>query len=341
MSKYLKALVGLMLLLAVGVVVAYRIFFGVTAPKTEIIYVSSADLQNRGYGSIVDSLIYPYISHRQAFDLYAQYLELPQRIKAGRYEIREGMNVVEIVRMLKLGMQKPTTLIFNNIRTPEQLAGRLASQIEADSIAILTAFTSPEILESVGVKSKEELISIFIPNTYEIYWTISPESLIVRMNNEHSKFWTSERDSKRKVLGMSRLDVSTLASIVYEETAKVDEMARVAGVYVNRLKRGMLLQADPTVKYALGDFELKRVLFKHLKHDSPYNTYMYGGVPPSPIAMPSIAAIDAVLNYEKHNYLYFCARPQFDGYHNFATTLQQHNANSRAYSAELNRRNIK
>ncbi|MFR9602453.1 MAG: endolytic transglycosylase MltG [Rikenellaceae bacterium] len=331
----------MVLLMAVGVGVAYRIFFSAAAAQTEVIYISSADLQSRGYESIVDSLIYPLITHHRAFDLYAQHLDLSQRIKAGRYEIREGMNVIEIVRILKLGVQKPMTLIFNNIRTPEQLAGRLASQIEADSLSVLSALSSPEVLGSVGLKSKEELISVFIPNSYEVYWTTSPEKLIARMKSEHSKFWTPQREAKREELGLSRLEVSTLASIVYEETAREDEMARVAGVYVNRLKRGMLLQADPTVKYAMGDFELKRVLFTHLKYDSPYNTYMYGGVPPSPIAMPSIAAIDAVLNYEKHKYLYFCARPQFDGYHNFATTLQQHNANSRAYSAELNRLKIK
>ncbi len=321
--------------------VAHRIFFGVAVEKTEVVYISSSDLQNLGYESVVDSLIRPHLSRHRAFDLYAQYLELPNKIRSGRYEIKEGMNVIEVVRMFKLGVQKPMSLIFNNIRTPEQLAGRLASQIEADSVSILSAFGSPDILSNGGFKNKEELMSVFIPNTYEIYWTISPEKLVERMVSEYNRFWNTDRDAKRNVLKLSRLEVSTLASIVYEETAKVDEMPRVAGVYINRLRRGMLLQADPTVKYALGDFELKRVLYKHLKYDSPYNTYIYAGVPPSPIAMPSIAAIDAVLNYEKHNYLYFCARPQLDGYHNFAQTLSQHNANSRAYSAELNRLKIK
>ncbi len=324
-------------------VVAYNFFFGSAVEKSEVIYVSSADLADLGYHAVADSLILPSISNsnRAAFEFYSTYLELPERIKPGRYEIAEGQSVMDVVRMLKLGIEKPTHLTFNNIRTPEQLAGRIAEQIEADSIEILKCFDRAEVLDMAGVKNRMELMSIFIPNTYEVYWSTSPQKLLERMNREHKQFWTQSREEKRKALNLSQLEVSTLASIVYEETAKQDEMPRVAGVYLNRLKIGMKLQADPTVKYAMGDFELKRILFKHLEYDSPYNTYKYGGLPPTPIAMASIAAIDAVLNPEKHNYLYFCARPEFDGYHNFARTLREHNANSRAYSAELNRRKIK
>lgn len=321
--------------------VGYNNFFDSAVKKTQIIYISSADLRDVGYRTVVDSLIFPHISHHKAFDIYAKHLDLPKRIKPGCYEITTQQSVIDIVRMLKLGVEKPINLTFNNIRTPEQLAGRVAQLIEADSIEILTALGSKEVLDRVGVKSREELMSIFIPNTYEVFWSISPQKLVDRMNREYNNFWTESRDERRKSQKLSRLEVSTLASIVYEETARNDEMPRVAGVYLNRLKIGMKLQADPTVKYAIGDFELKRILFKHLDYDSPYNTYMYGGIPPTPIAMPSIVAIDAVLNPEKHNYLYFCARPEFDGYHNFARTLREHNANSRAYSAELNRRNIK
>ncbi|MFI3293761.1 MAG: endolytic transglycosylase MltG [Rikenellaceae bacterium] len=341
MNKFLKAFGVLFLLSAVAVGVAYNKFLGSVVEKSEIIYISTADLKNVGYRVVVDSLILPHISNRLAFETYAKRLDLPERIKPGRYELSEGQSVIDIVRMLKLGIEKPTQLTFNNIRTPEQLAGRMAQQIEADSIEVLNVLGSEEVLSMVGFKNRKELMSIFIPNTYEIYWSTSPQKLVARMNREYQNFWTQSREEKRKLLNLSRLDVSTLASIVYEETIKSDEMPRVAGVYLNRLRIGMRLQADPTVKYAMGDFELKRILFKHLEYDSPYNTYKYGGLPPTPIAMPSIAAIDAVLNAEKHSYLYFCARPEFDGYHNFAKTLSEHNANSRSYSKELNRRNIK
>ncbi len=341
MSKFFKAFIAVATLAAVGVGVAYSNFFGASAKEDVIIYIGAQDIENFGYEKLADSLILPVISHRTAFELYAERLNLKNTIRTGRYELKKGMSVIKIARMIKLGIQAPTTLTFNNIRTPEQLASRLSKQIDSDSTEVITALRSSELLSEMGMKSAEELMSIFIPNTYEIYWNTSPEKLIKRMKVEHDRFWTPTREIKRKKMNLSKLEVSSLASIIYEETAKTDEMARIAGVYVNRLKRGMLLQADPTVKYAIGDFELKRVLFKHLKYDSPYNTYVYGGVPPTPIAMPSIAAIDAVLNYEKHNYLYFCARPQFDGYHNFARTLSEHNANSRAYSTELNRLKIK
>lgn len=321
--------------------VACHIFFSAATTTSQIVYISSKDLQSLGYDKVKDSLLMPHISNHVAFDMYATRLDLAKSIKPGRYQIHEGQNVVDIVRMLKLGLQSPIRLTFNNIRTPAQLAGRIAEQIEADSMEVVSVLSAEEVLDKIGVKTTNELISIFIPNTYEIYWTTSPVRLVERMKREYDSFWNNERETKRKGLNLSRLEVSTLASIVYEETAREDEMARVAGVYVNRLKRGMKLQADPTVKYAMGDFELKRILHKHLKYDSPYNTYMYAGLPPSPIAMASIVAIDAVLNYERHNYLFFCARPEFDGYHNFAQTLRQHNANSRAYSAELNRRKIK
>ena len=225
-------------------------------------------------------------------------------------------------------------------RIPAQLAQKLARQIDADSTAIMQVLTSPEVARGVGFDSVT-LFSMFIPNTYEFYWTVTPEEFVQRMKREYDRFWTPGRDALRERSGLSRLEVMTLASIVYEETRKTDEMPRIAGVYVNRLRKGMPLQADPTVKYAMQDFGLRRILHKHLKYESPYNTYRNKGLPPSPICMPGIDAIDAVLNYEVHDYLFFCARATFDGYHNFARTLREHNANARAYSAELNRRKIK
>ena len=251
------------------------------------------------------------------------------------------MSVIDVVRMLKLGLQTPVKVTMNNVKTPAQLAGKLSRQIEADSASLASAFMDGATAERLGFSSPLTMFSIFLPNTYEFYWTVTPEDFIDRMYKEYKKFWTGERDEKRKRSGLNRVEVSTLASIVYEETRKTDEMPRIAGVYMNRLRKGIPLQADPTIKYAMQDFGLRRILYRHLKYESPYNTYLHRGLPPSPICMPSIAAIDAVLDYEQNDYIYFCARPTFDGYHNFARTLAEHNANARAYQRELNKRKIK
>ena len=227
------------------------------------------------------------------------------------------MNIVQVARMLKLGLQTPVRVTINNVRTPAQLAGKLARQIEADSATIVGALTDPATARKAGFDSVT-LFSMFIPDTYEFYWTVSPAQFIERMRREYDRFWTPQRDAKRQRSGLSRLEVMTLASIVYEETRQSDEMPRIAGVYINRLRKGWPLQADPTVKYALQEFGLRRILHRHLKYPSPYNTYINKGLPPSPICMPGRNAIDAVLDFERHDYMFFCARPTFDGYHNFA-----------------------
>ena len=251
------------------------------------------------------------------------------------------MSVIEIVRMIKLGLQTPVNVTMNNVKTPAYLAGKLARQIDADSVELVKAFTAKQKAKELGFENPLTMFSIFIPNTYEFYWTVTPEEFIERMHKEYKRFWENGRDQKRQRTKLNRVEVATLASIVYEETRKVDEMPRIAGVYINRLRKGIPLQADPTIKYAMQDFGLRRILYRHLKYESPYNTYLNRGLPPSPICMPSIQAIDAVLNYEQHDYIFFCARPTFDGYHNFARTLSEHNANARAYQRELNKRKIK
>ncbi len=291
------------------------------------------------YEALTDSLM-PHLKHRAAFRLYARHLDLEHTFKAGHYCFTPKMDVIRIVRMLKLGEQTPVNVTLNNVRTPAYMAGKLAGQIDADSVEIYRVLTDPATAQRVGFDSVT-LFSMFLPDTYECWWTTTPDELVDRFKREYDRFWTQERDAKRKRSGLSRLEVMTLASIVYEETRQTDEMPRVAGVYINRLRKGMKLQADPTVKYAMQDFALRRILHKHLKYDSPYNTYVYKGLPPSPICMPGKNAIEAVLNYEEHNYLFFCARPTFDGYHNFARTFAEHKRNARAYSAELNRRKIK
>lgn len=268
------------------------------------------------YEEVVDSLM-PRMRHRAAFHRYARRINLPETFKAGHYLLKPGMNVIEVARMLKLGLQTPVRVTINNVRTPAQLAGKLARQLDADSAALLRVVTSERVARELGFDSVT-LFSMFIPDTYELWWTTTPEELVRRMKQEYDRFWTPVRDAKRKRSGLSRLEVMTLASIVYEETRKTDEMPRIAGVYINRLRRGIPLQADPTVKYALQDFTLRRILHRHLKTQSPYNTYIHRGLPPSPICMPGKNAIDAVLDFEQHDYIFFCARR-----HSTATTTSR------------------
>lgn len=331
----LLILLGVLLVLVVAGVVVQRQFYANAVEQEYELFVS----RRADYAEVTDSLM-PRLRHRWAFGVYAKRIDLGQTFKPGHYELKPGMSVIEVARMLKLGLQTPVRVTINNVRTPAQLAQKLARQLDADSTILMQVLTSGEVARTVGFDSVT-LFSMFIPDTYEFYWTVTPRELIERMKHEYDRFWTPERDAQRKRSGLSRLEVMTLASIVYEETRKTDEMPRIAGVYINRLRRGIPLQADPTVKYAMQDFGLRRILYRHLKYPSPYNTYVNKGLPPSPICMPGINAIDAVLGFEQHDYIFFCARPTFDGYHNFARTLREHNANARAYSAELNRRKIK
>ena len=320
---------------AVAVAAAF-VMFRTNALKEPVnLYIS----RKADYQTLCDSLL-PKVKYTAAFELYAKRLNLEKSFKPGYYRLEPSMDVIRLVRVLKLGEQTPINLTINNVRIPAQLAGKLAAQIDADSVEILRVLNDPATAKRVGMTSKT-LFSIFLPDTYSSYWTTTPDEWVDRMKREWDRYWTEEREAKRKRAGLTRLEVMTLASIVYEETRQTDEMPRVAGVYMNRLKKGMPLQADPTIKYAMQDFGLRRILHKHLKYPSPYNTYINKGLPPTPICMPGKNAIEAVLNYEKHNYLYFCARPTFDGYHNFATNYSDHLKNARAYSAELNRRKIK
>lgn len=259
-------------------------------------------------------------------------------IKPGRYLLKKGMNTNQMVNMLRAGEQAPLNVTFNNIRFKEELAGKISHYIQADSLSLLMLFDDYAKIESYGF-TPETYKAMFIPNTYRFYWTTTANQFADRMKQEYDRFWNSVRKEKAEKLGLTPVQVATLASIVQEETAKTDEMERIAGVYMNRLKRGMLLQADPTVKYAAGDFTLRRVLNVHLEIDSPYNTYKYAGLPPAPINFPEVTAIDAVLNFEKHDFLYMVAREDFSGYHNFSRTLAEHNRNAAKYHQALN--NIK
>lgn len=275
----------------------------------------------------------------KAFKWVAKKKKYASMIKPGRFALKKGMNSNQVVNILRSGLQEPVNVTFNNCRFNEDLAGKVSKYIQADSVSILQLFSDEEKIKEFGF-TPETFRAMFIPNTYEFYWTTTADEFARRMKTEYDRFWNDERKKKAEDIGLKPVEVIILASIVQSETAKKDELKTVAGLYINRLKKGQLLQADPTVKYAVGDFSIKRVLNTHLEIDSPYNTYKYPGLPPGPINFPEIAAIDAVLNYEKHNYLYMCAREDFSGYHNFASTLAEHNRNAANYRAALNKNKI-
>lgn len=260
-----------------------------------------------------------------------------ENVHTGHFIIKKGYSAKNIADILVASMQTPVKVVINSTRTTEQIAASISSQLMLDSATIASKLNDMDYLKSKGF-DKESVFYLIIPNTYEFYWNVSIDGFIERIIKERDAFWNESRKEKAARIGLSPEEVMTLASIIEEETAKNDELPIVAGLYINRLKRGMLLQADPTVIYALGGERPKRVLKKHLETDSPYNTYKYAGLPPAPIRFVNIKSIDAVLNYSKHNYLYMCAKEDFSGYHNFATTLSQHNANAARYQRALSRR---
>lgn len=260
-------------------------------------------------------------------------------VKPGKFLIQPSFNNRELIGLLRSGNQTPIKFTFNNVRTIKDLAGRFAERLESDSMAFINAFTDSVTLDKHGYTS-ENVLSTFIPNTYEFYWNATPEQVFDKMRNESKKFWNEERTSKLNQTVFTKKDVYTLASIIQKETNRNSEKPIMAGVYINRIQRGIPLQADPTVVFAVGDFGIRRVLNKHIAIDSPYNTYKNTGLPPGPICMPDISSIDAVLNYEKHKYLYFCASPSEAGGHVFAKTLKEHNRNANAYRRWLNKRKI-
>ena len=263
-----------------------------------------------------------------------------KNIKPGKYKITKGLSNIELVRLLRSGKQEPIKLTFQNIRLKTDFAGYIGKNFEIDSSAFLNMLDSIDLVRQYGF-DEETIFCMFIPNTYELYWNTSKEKFFERMQKEYVKFWHTERLAQAKAIGLSPVQVSILASIVDQEALLNREMVRIAGVYMNRLNRGIKLEADPTVIFANGDFTVKRVLYKLLQKDSPYNTYKYIGLPPGPICMPSVAAIDAVLHFEKHNYIYFCAKEDFSGLHNFASNVTEHQMNARKFQQALNNRGIK
>lgn len=287
------------------------------------------------YQQVIDSLKkHDLIINYKALDWVAKRKKYAQSIKPGKYLLDWGLNSNQIVNMLRAGNQQPVNVTFNNLRYLTQLAGDVAKYIQPDSLELITKFDDPETYRRYGF-NKYTFPCMFIPNTYEFYWTTTADQFLERMWMEYKRFWNPDRRGKAQAMGLTPEEVMTLASIVQEETNKNDEKPIVAGVYLNRIRRGMLMQADPTVKYALHNFSLKRILNSHLAVDSPYNTYKYPGLPPGPINFPEISSIDAVLNAANTPYIYMCARSDFSGYHNFAKTLAAHLQNARKYKEAL------
>lgn len=290
---------------------------------------------NASYEQVIDSLKkHQIIINYRAFNWVAKQKNYARMIKPGKYLLDKGLNTNEILNMLRSGNQQPVLVTFNNLRFIDELAGAVAKYIQPDSMTLLQKFTDPAVIEKFGF-TKYTFHCMFIPNTYEFYWTTTPEQFLERMSMEYKRFWNEERINKAKELGLTPEEVMTVASIVQEESNKKDEKPIIAGLYLNRIKRGIPLQADPTVKFALGNFRIKRVLNSHLAIDSPYNTYKYPGLPPGPINFPEIASIESVLHAAKTPYIYMCARQDFSGYHNFSKTLSGHIENARKYKAAL------
>lgn len=346
MKMFKKIIISILLIgLGIGAYIGYTMYTRIYKPnvtltksKTAYFYIKTGsnftDVANELYEG-------GYIKNRTSFEWVSEKKSnFTKNIKPGKYLLKEGMSNNELVDLLRSGKQEPVNLSFDHIRTVKELAGKLSKNIEADSISIYSLLTDKDFVSKYGLDNKN-ILTLFIPNTYDFYWNTSAEEMVKKMAVEYKSFWTEERKQQAKKMNLTQSEVSILASIVQsEQSVRADERPRVAGLYINRLRIGMRLQSDPTVIYAVGDFDIKRVTGKYLAFDSPYNTYKYLGLPPGPIVLPSIKSLDAVLNYEKHNYIYMCAKEDFSGYHNFAVNFSEHQVNARKFQQELNRRNI-
>ncbi len=320
---------------------AYHKIYQKNTIKEDFIYVKT--------GSTFDDLIKeitPFVKDTTSFKWVAEKKKFT-KIRSGKFKIINGLSNNNLINLLRSGKQTPVKVAFNNQQTLAELAGRIAQQIEPDSISLLNSFTNTAFLNKIGF-TKQEALGMFIPNSYEIYWNTTSDKFRDRMYKEYQKFWNKKRLEKAKKLNLSPKQVITLASIVHKETTRNDERPIVAGLYLNRLRDKWPLQADPTIIYAMKqkygqDFEMRRVLYKNIEDikDSPYNTYKVNGLPPSLIAMPDISAIDAVLNAKNHDYFFMCASVTKIGYHEFAKTLAQHNANRKKFIAKKDKQGIK
>ena len=328
-------------LLIYGFILARQIFSKNTkfSEKELYIYVPTGSSYED-----VKKIITPFVENMERFESVANKRSYPDNVKPGRFLFTKGMNSYDLVKALRSNI--PVKLAFNNQERLENFAGRVGSQIEPDSLTLLKTFKDSIFLKENGF-TEDNVLAVFIPNTYEVYWNISAEKFRDKMIKEYRNFWNKERVAKAAKQGLTPIEATILASIVHKESVKKDERPRIAGVYLNRLRAQMPLQADPTVIYAIkkksNDFDqvIKRVFYNDLTMSSPYNTYVNIGLPPGPIAMPDITALEAVLNPEKNNFIYFCASVERFGYHEFAATLEEHNKNAKKYSDWINSQGVK
>lgn len=301
------------------------------------LYIKTGSTYEQVLQTIQDSAIVKNIT---SFKRMAKWFSLSENIHPGRYEIKEGMGNYTIVNMIKKGQQSIVKLVINKLRTKNDIIRKLSSQLEPDSLSWVVLLNDKNFLVKNNIDSNQ-LQCLVMPNTYEFYWNTTPQKVFDKLLAYKEKFWNEERKSKAQKMNLSDIQVIIIASIVEEETNKNDEKPNIASVYLNRYRIGMNLGADPTVKFAVGDFKLKRILNIHTQVSSPYNTYRVPGLPPGPICTPSESSIDAVLNATDTKYIFFCAKEDFSGYHNFATNYTEHLANAKRYQQALNARNIK
>jgi len=346
MKKVFKVILIIALLgLIIGGIAGYYFYNKIFSPNVDLGDNESVYLYiptNATYEQVLDSLYSKeIIIDKTSFEWVANLKKYNNLVKSGKYLISNNLSNNDLIDLLRSGKQEPVNVTFNNIRLKKDLASKISLQIEADSISLLDALNNDELVKNYGFTT-ENILSMFIPNTYEFYWNTSTQDFLDRMYKEYKKFWTEERLVKAEKVGLTQLEVSVLASIVQAEQAEhSDEQPKIAGLYLNRINQGIALQSDPTLVYASGDFTIKRVLNKHKEIDSPYNTYLYAGLPPAPINLPEISALDAVLNPETHDYIFMCAKEDFSGYHYFSRTNSQHNIYAEKYQNALNKLGIK
>ncbi len=319
-------------LILVAVYLAWNLFGPtVNAPDEKYFYIKTGS----DYTSVKDSLINKkIISSTLWFDKVAGYLNYNESVKPGKYKIDEGMSVVNLVRMLRAGKQSPVNLIITKLRTKEDLARKIGNNFECDSVSVINFLNNNDSLVKYNVDTNTVMTTV-IPNTYTLTWNNTPGKIFKKFYAEEQRFWNQKRKDEAANLHLSEKQIYILASIVEEETNKENDKGKIASVYINRMRNGMKLAADPTVKFAMKDFGLKRIMFRHLKFSSPYNTYLTTGLPPGPICTPSVKTIDAVLNVPSTDYLYFVAKPDFSGYSNFSSGYDEHMKNAKAYQQAL------
>ena len=333
----LLAIIGIVALACIAVIYYYFYTPFSTKEETQYVYIDEGDDIDKVY-AMLDTIGSEHTM--KGLKKLAEWNDYPSHVKVGRYAIRPDASTQEVLRNLKNGEQEPLNVTVPSARTMGALAKTVSSKLQFDSLALYNALTDPATCEKLGFDTIS-IYCLFIPETYNMYWTVSVDAFLERMKKEHDNFWNDDRLSKAKALGLTPNEVVTLASIVAEESNYAPEKPTIAGLYLNRLRKGILLQSDPTVKFAMKDFALRRIYNRMLTIDNPYNTYKYAGLPPGPIRVPNVVDIDAVLDYKKHNYIYMCAKEDFSGSHNFAVTEAEHNANANRYRAALNARGIR